>query len=533
MLKITEILKPLVLCILDGWGIGENYSGNAIARANPLNFNSFWTTFPHTFLTTNGKSVGLPENEVGNSEVGHENLGAGKIVTQALLRINFAIEDGQFFQNQAIQDSIEHAKQYQSKIHLIGLVGNGSVHSDMNHLYALLGFFKRENFPHSMVKLHVITDGRDSSPISAKDFILELNTILNTQNLGEIATICGRYFAMDRDNRWERTQKAYQAMTGRGKLKSPDATRVIEDSYSQGVTDEFIEPTIIVNHTGVPTGPISQDDSAIFFNFRPDRARQLTKSFVLPDFKNVLTSSRQLVETFDRGPKIKNLFFTTLTRYEKDLPVSAIAFEDEKVEMPIARVFSQRNDRQFHIAETEKYAHVTYFFNGGQESPFRGEDRWLVNSPKVACYDQKPEMSAREIANKLISVVNTNNYDFCVCNFANADMIAHTGNFEAAIVAVKFLDVMIGSVVRATLAKGGAVIITADHGNAEVMINRQTNQIDTEHNPSPAPCIIIARELQGKDTQLPMGILADVAPTILAMLNIPKPSQMTGRNLLA
>ncbi|MDP2633110.1 MAG: 2,3-bisphosphoglycerate-independent phosphoglycerate mutase [Candidatus Curtissbacteria bacterium] len=532
MLKITAKVKPLVLIILDGWGIAADTKGNAITAANPANFNSLWFSYPHTYIKTSGAQVGLPEGKVGNSEVGHQNLGAGKVVMQDVLRINIAISNGSFFENEGFLKAIEHANSNNSTIHLMGLLGPGSVHSYIDHFMAILSLLKSAQFPAQRIKIHVFTDGRDSPPTTAKNYLSQIIKKLEEENLGIIASVSGRYYAMDRDNRWDRTQKAYLCLTGTGEKRSQNALKVVEDSYLAGKTDEFIEPTVITNDQNEPLGAIKEGDSVIFFNFRPDRARQITKAFVQEEFKTVKTTSGSVVPTFERGQKKKNVFFATLTQYERSLPVSAVCFKPQEIFMPLARVFSQRDLRQLHIAETEKYAHVTYFFNGGKEVPFSGEDRILVDSPKVASYDLKPEMSAQKIAKIAIERVNSLVYDFIVVNFANADMVGHTGNMEATIKAVQAVDTYIGLITKVVLSKGGAVVITADHGNAEQMINPTTGQPDTEHNGNPAPIIIAVPELRGKPVQLRMGLMADVAPTILGILNIPKPSQMTGRNLL-
>lgn len=532
MFRIQNRPKPLVLIILDGWGVSQDNPGNAITRANPSNFNSFWFSYPHTLLVASGQAVGLPEGQVGNSEVGHLNLGAGRIVFQDLLRINTAIADGTFFENEAISQAIDHAIKNGSNINLMGLVGLGSVHSQIEHLYALLSLIKKEGIPASRVKVHIFTDGRDSPPTSAKVYVSQLKARLEQNNLGEIASICGRYFAMDRDNRWDRTTKAYLALIGKEGIRSQDVMSAIEKSYTEGKTDEFIEPVIIVDENDTPVGPIKDNDAVIFFNYRPDRARQITMAFILDSFSNLKSSSGEKIKMLDRGEKIKNLFFVTFTRYEKNLQVSKVAFNPEEVTMPISRIFSERNSKQLHIAETEKYAHVTYFFNGGFEKPFIGEDRVLIDSPKVASYDLAPEMSASKITKELINKITARIYDFIVVNYANADMVSHSGNIEATIKGVQCVDFQLGLIVKETLGLGGGVIITADHGNAEEMINLRTGESDTEHNNSPVPCIFILRELQGSTVQLPRGLLADVAPTILGILQIPKPSQMTGRSLL-
>lgn len=524
--------KPLVLLILDGWGMAPHNRGNAITGANPTTFNQLWSSYPHTYLTTTGGAVGLPEGFVGNSEVGHQNLGAGKIVLQDLARINLAIENGTFFQNNAFLAAANHIKAENSNIHLVGLFGLGSVHANTGHLFALLQFLKQQQIPSSRIKIHLFTDGRDSPPTSAKTYLAWITKRLIGQDLAKIASISGRYFAMDRDNRWDRTAKAYFCLTGQAERVAQDPQQAIDESYAQGITDEFIEPILIVDQDDQPIGQIRDSDAVIFFNYRPDRSRQLVKAFVLEKLGKIKTTSAETVTTFNRGPQIKNLFFVTMTSYEKDLPVSAVAFSPQQIDMPLARILSERRNRQLHIAETEKYAHVTYFFNGGQETPFSGEDRILINSPKVASYDQRPQMSTPQITKQLINRIRSRVYDFIVVNFANADMLGHTGNLEATMVGIKCIDEHLGILTKSALAAGGGIIITADHGNAEEMINLQTGQVDTEHNTNPAPCIIVTNQLKGQNIQLTQGLLADVAPTILSILGIPKPSQMTGRNLL-
>lgn len=532
MLRVSQKPKPVVLCVLDGWGIAHDSPGNAITRAVPTNFNSLWFSYPHAFLVSSGQAVGLPEGRVGNSEVGHINLGAGRIVFQDLLRINTAIADGTFDTNKAFTSAIVHLTKYGSDIHLMGLIGLGSVHSEISHVYALLNLLKKKNIPQSRIKLHLFTDGRDSPPTSAKIYLGQFKSRLESASLGQIASISGRYFAMDRDNRWDRTEMAYLTLIGKDSNQAKDPLNVIDSSYAKGITDEFIEPVVIVDESGVPIGPIRENDAVIFFNYRPDRARQLTKAFVLESIDKLKTSSGLAIKNFKRGPKIKNLYFVTLTQYESNLPTSAVAFLPEEVTMPLARVFAERNSRQLHIAETEKYAHVTYFFNGGLEKPFAGEERILVNSPKVASYDQAVEMGALEITKKLIARMNTMAYDFIIVNYANADMVSHSGNIEATVRAVKCVDEQIGILVRTALEIGGGVIITSDHGNAEEMINLRSGEKDTEHNISNVPCILVFKDFQGTSIQLPQGLLADVAPTILSLLQIPKPTQMTGRSLL-
>ncbi len=531
MLRLSHRPKPIVLCILDGWGVTPAGPGNAITLANPANFNSLWFSYPHCFLQTSGQSVGLPQNQVGNSEVGHLNLGAGRIVLQDLLRINMSIADGSFYEIDAFLSAIEHIETYKSDIHLMGLVGPGGVHSETDHLWALLSLLQREGVDSSRVKIHLFTDGRDSPPTSAKTYIDQTAKKIKEENLGQISSVCGRYYAMDRDNRWDRTGKAYFALLGRSIIRNTDPIDAIEKSYSDGKTDEFMEPVTIINDSGHPVGSVKENDAVIFFNFRPDRTRQLAKAFVFDDLSKIKTSSGEKTQMFDRGPKLKNIFFVTLTRYEAGLPVH-VAFKPSEIAMPLARLFAERGMRQLHIAETEKYAHVTYFFNGGREQPFNGEDRILIDSQKVASYDLAPEMRTPEVTKKLVERVSHRIYDFIVVNLANADMVGHTGNIPATIKGIQTIDDHLGVIAKTVLSVDGGLIITSDHGNAEEMINPQTGQPDTEHNANPAPCIIVTKELQGNTTQLGGGLLADVTPTMLGMMHIPKPSEMTGRNLL-
>lgn len=532
MFKLASKPKVLVLCILDGWGIGKEYPGNAIIKAHPTFFNRLWHSYPHTLLLNSGSAVGLPKGMVGNSEVGHLNLGAGRVVYQDLLRINLSVSDGSFLQNQALIKTLEHVQKNKSTLHLMGLVSTGSVHSQIDHLYALLEFCRINHLDPARVKVHVFTDGRDSPPTSAKQIISKLEDHLKKHHFSPVASISGRYFAMDRDNHWERTEKAYNALTGINKTKSTSALKALEDSYREGITDEFIKPTQIVDKSSNPVGFVKAGDALVFFNYRADRARQLSKAFIKNTLDEVQTASGQTVGTFGRGPKIPNLFFSTMTLYEANLPPSAVLLVSKEVSMPLARVLSQHGIHQLHIAETEKYAHVTYFFNGGVERPFLQEDRVLINSQRVASYDQTPEMSAGQITSQLLTRVTQLTYGFIVVNYANADMVAHTGNLEATIKAIQILDTQLATLVNSVLSAKGAIIITSDHGNAEEMINHETNQVDTEHNNNPTPFIFVTHELFSKGIQLRNGILADVAPTILEILGITKPSQMTGHNLL-
>lgn len=510
------IPKPVVLIILDGWGIGPETPQNPLTVANIPTFRSLWAAYPHTQLQASGEAVGLPHHEAGNSEVGHLNLGAGFVVYQDLVRINRAIADGSFFKNEALFSAIRHAQKNHSKLHLLGLISPAVVHSSLEHLYALLHLCQEQNFKD--VFIHAFTDGRDSPPTSSQVFLSELMQKCEQLSVGQIASVAGRYFAMDRDGRWERTKLAYEMLTlGRG-LPQVSVLQAVSDAYKRGETDEFIGPTVITR-AGQPLAKIQKGDAVIFFNFRADRPRQLTSAFVQPIF-----------EGFERKEKLKNLFFTTLTVYEKDLPVSAVAFQPEDVKLPLVRVLSTQNLRQLHIAESEKFPHVTYFFNGGREDAFPGEDRIEIPSPKVSTYDLKPEMSAFEVTEILLERIEENLYDFILVNFANADMVGHTGNFEACVQAVEILDGCLKKIVSLTKNQGGVSLITADHGNIEVLKNPDTNATDTEHNVNPVPFIYVGKTPQPQGLQ--SGILADVAPTVLGLMGIPKPQTMTGRNLL-
>lgn len=541
----------VILAILDGWGISPPGPGNAIALAKTPNYDSLLASFPHTQLRAAGQSVGLPRGEDGNSETGHLNLGAGKIVYQDLARINMSIADGIFFKNKTLLGAIEHAKNNNSRIHLMGLVGAGGVHSSIEHLYALVHLMAENSF--NNVFIHAFTDGRDSPPNAAKDYINSLKQILKKEGIGQIASIMGRYWAMDRDHRWDRTAKAYFALTkGEGvKVKTPE--EAIEISYNKGASDEFIEPSIVVDSSNEPLALIHDNDSVIFFNFRIDRPRQLARAFVLPDFekqaqqwefdpysdmyekthqkKQSLTPS----STFTRGNPLQNLFFVTMTEYEKLLNNAGAhpAFPPEIVDMPVGRVVSLNNQIQLRASESEKERFVTFYFNGLREEPFIGEERLFVPSPKVATYDLKPEMSCYELTDAVLAKIKNNSYLFVVLNYANPDMVAHTGNIEATIKAIEATDACIGKLAKYVKTYGGNLLITADHGNAEELINLQTSQTDTEHSINNVPFLIISQKYQGNPQNITSGILADVAPTALKLMGLEIPSGMMGRNLLA
>ncbi len=539
------MLKPVVLIIMDGWGIVPSGPGNAIAQANTPNITRLSQTYPQITLQASGEAVGLPKGEAGNTETGHLNLGAGRIIYQDLPRINRAIADGSFFQNSTLTQAASHVKNFHSRLHLMGLVGAGGVHASTDHLLALLQWCKQLEL--SQVFVHVFTDGRDSPPTSASSFLSQLEQEMSRIGVGKIATIIGRYYAMDRDHRWERTQKAYEALTeGKGN-DANSAQSAVQQAYEKKVTDEFIEPTIILDPDGLPLPRIADNDAVIFFNFRIDRPRQLTKAFVLPQFENAETISSfdpyaikyfkkhqepsETNQTFPRNKFINNLFFVTMTQYEKGLP-AVVAFPPEIVPTPLGEVISTANLKQLRMTETEKERFVTYYFNGQREDPFPGEDRIIVPSARVATYDQKPQMSAYEITQTLLERIVAGNYDFVVVNFANADMVSHTGNIPATIKACGVVDECVGKIALNVIGQGGVALITADHGNAEEMIDPNTGGVETEHSDNVVPLIIAADKLMGQKIDVNSGILADVAPTILKLMGIPKPEVMTGKELI-
>ncbi len=539
-------MKSVLLIVLDGFGIAPATFGNAIHQASPAFFNSLLYTFPNTTLKASGEAVGLPSGEVGNTEVGHINLGAGRIVYQDLPRINMAIADGSFYSNPALLKVVEHCKTSSGKLHVIGLVGQGTVHSSIEHLYALMYFAKEHGIKE--LYIHAVTDGRDSPPKSAEEIIGRLEEKLHQNGVGKIASIMGRYYGMDRDRRWERIEKAYNCLTKGEGNHSESALAALKQSYEQNITDEFVLPTLIHSQSEQPT-LISANDAVIFFNFRIDRPRELTKAFVLDDFENQANTTKsfdpyavkyykthqpkeQILNTpFHRGNKIENLLFVTMTEYEEHLPVE-VAFPPIPVNSPVGRVLSEHSVDQLRMSESEKERFVTFYFNGLRDMPFGGEDRLIIPSPKVATYDLQPQMSAIEIKDVLLKKLREQKYGFILVNFANPDMVGHTGNIQATIAAIQTIDLCLREIVTAALNLDVSVLITADHGNAEQKINPHTGGVSTEHTDNPVPFIAINRQLQGKYIRLQSGILADVAPTILALLEVPKPSDMTGRNLL-
>jgi len=538
------------LVILDGWGIAPPGPGNAITQAKTPNINRFWLSFPHTQLQASGEGVGLPRGEAGNTETGHLNLGSGRIVYQDLARINMAIADGSFFTNKVLLEAIEWASKNNTNLHYMGLIGAGGVHSNLEHLYALIQLAASRNCKNLF--LHLFTDGRDSPPTSVKTYISQVRDIMKKEGVGQIASIMGRYWAMDRDLRWERTAKAYAALTqGEGLLvKTPE--EAVEMSYAQGKTDEFIEPSIVTDAKGKPIAIIKEGDSAVFFNFRIDRPRQLSRALIFEDFsKEALkveeydpylidfAKKHTVQETpqqkpFERGPRINNLNFVTMTEYSKPIVDNGakVAFPPEIIAMPLGRVLAEAGKKQLRITESEKERFVGFYFNGGQEA-FPDEERVIIPSPKVATYDLKPEMSARKITEAVLNYFQTRlDYSFILVNFANADMVGHTGNIKPALSACEVVDECLGKIASYILAAGGTMIITADHGNAEEMINLKTQSIDTEHSTNPVPFIAISNKLLGKSQSLPSGILADVAPTVISLLGLTVPTSMTGRDLL-
>ncbi len=544
-------MKPLVLIILDGWGLAPPGPGNAQSLAKLTHIPRYWISYPHTELSAAGEAVGLPAAEAGNTETGHINIGAGRIVYQDLPRINMSIADGSFFKNEAFLGAVQYAITHNSNLHIMGLIGAGGVHSNHEHLYALLDMLKQQkgngNGQCCRVFLHLFTDGRDSPPNAAPRYIAEVEDKCAQTGVGVIATIMGRYYAMDRDGRWERTEKAYQALTEIPPLTAPSAKAAIEQAYAAQKTDEFIEPTVILDKSGKPYPRIANHDSVIFFNFRIDRPRQLTRAFVLPDFetRGAVTSfdpyavkyyhkhtveMESRLQPFKRNIVLPNLFFVTMTEYERNLPCT-IAFPPQIITMPIGRIFADANQRQLRMAETEKERFVTYYFNGMREDPFPGEDRIIAPSPKVASYDLKPEMSAVELTERFLDRLAIGVYSFIVMNFANADMVGHTGNIMAATRACETIDSCIGKIVPAVLAQNGTCIITADHGKVEEMLDTNGNML-TEHTTHHVPFIIIDHAFDNYPTALPKGKLGDIAPTILAFRKMQIPGEMTGNNLL-
>lgn len=530
---------PLVLAIVDGAGIAPQGPANPFTMANIPKTRTMWESYAHTQLISHGDSVGLPKKEPGNTETGHLNIGAGRIVYQDLLRINLSIADGSFFHNPALLKAALHVKHYNSKFHILGLLSSGGVHSDLSHIQALLRFCHEQHL--DKVFIHVITDGRDSPPSSSRTFVDRLAKYMQQEHVGRFASVIGRYYAMDRDFHWDRTARAYFCLTrGIGKT-SPTITTAIESAYSVGQTDEFIQPTTITGPNNLPVALVQDSDAVVFANFRVDRPRQLTKAFILQEFTHTANLEsfdpyrvkyfhshvKQLptpTPPFDRKQVLNNLFFVTMTEYEHHLPVQ-VAFPPQDITETFGEVVSQAGLRQLRLAESEKERFVTYYFNGQREDPFPGEFREIIPSPRVPTYDLQPEMSARKLTDTLVSHLTNADFDVYIVNFANPDMVAHTGNIPAAITACEVVDECLGKVADLILSLGGVLVITSDHGNVENMLN-------TEHDANPVPFILVGKDFPAT-RKLSPGVLADIAPTLLSILNIPVPSAMTGRNLLA
>ncbi len=509
-------VSPVVLVILDGWGHREDARANAIAAAKTPVMDSLWEAYPHTLIRTSGKDVGLPEGQMGNSEVGHLNIGAGRIVPQELVRISDAVEDGTLLQNPALLKVCHEVRDRHSKLHLVGLCSEGGVHSHLNHLMGLLDLAKAQGI--SQVCIHAITDGRDTNPTEGVETIAKLEGYLAEVGVGQIVTLSGRYYSMDRDHRWDRTERAYRVMTEDGPGTGLSALETLKASYEAGKTDEFVDPTRLA------PGAVAPGDGLIFFNFRPDRARQLTHALASEGFAG-----------FERE-FITPLTLVTFTQYDPELPVT-VAFEPQNLSNILGEVIARQGLKQFRTAETEKYAHVTYFFNGGIEEPFEGEDRSLVSSPMVATYDRAPAMSAQEVTQGAIAAVEKHIYSLIVINYANPDMVGHTGNMDATIEAIETVDQCLGELISSVNRAGGTVLITADHGNAETMEDEQGNPW-TAHTTNLVPFILVEGEKvkipgHGAEVQLRSdGCLADIAPTIPEILQLPQPAEMTGRSML-
>lgn len=502
------------IIILDGYGYSEYVEGNAVRAAKTPVLDQLWSDKPHSFLKCSGLDVGLPPGQMGNSEVGHLNMGAGRIVYQELTRITKSIEDGDFFENAALIGAVEHALENGKALHALGLVSDGGVHSHNTHLYALLKLAKQKGL--DRVYVHCFLDGRDTHPNSGLQFVQELMTEMKHIGVGKVATVSGRYFAMDRDNRWARIMKSYDALTVGFGANATDPLEAIQASYNEGITDEFVEPIVILEEEK-PVAMIRPGDSVVFFNFRPDRARQMTRALTEETF-----------EGFERKTGYLDLYYVTMTMYDVSLKNLTVAYSPQSVANTLGEYLSNAGKRQLRIAETEKYAHVTYFFNGGLEKEYPLEDRILVPSPKVATYDLKPEMSAVEVTDRVVEAIEKVDYDLIVLNYANCDMVGHTGVFDAAVKAVETVDACLGRVLKALDQKGGVALITADHGNAEQMIDPQTKKVFTAHTTNPVKCILYGRD----GVVLRDGRLADLAPTLLKLQGMEPPEEMTGESLI-
>jgi 2,3-bisphosphoglycerate-independent phosphoglycerate mutase len=526
--------KPLVLIILDGWGYRAETKANAIALARKPTYDRLLREYPNTLIHTSGPFVGLPEGQMGNSEVGHLNIGAGRIVHMDITRIDLMVRNGEFFQHPVLLDAMKHARYGERRLHLFGLVSDGGVHSQQAHLYALLKMAKQNGL--ERVFVHAFMDGRDTLPTNGAGYLEQLQQKMREYNCGKIATVNGRYYAMDRDRRWERIAKAYSAMVSADAQggKNADPVQGMKDSYNKGVTDEFVIPFVCTDSRGQALATIRDEDSCLCFNFRADRVRQITRALARNSGLNQnggsdLPGAADLDATIprDRGPK--NLHYVCMTRYDKNFSLPVV-IPPESMANILANVMSGTNMRNLRVAETEKYAHVTYFFNGGVEPPFPGEERVMVQSPKVATYDLKPEMSAAGIADAVVKATEDGTFDVIIVNFANADMVGHSGKIEPTVKAVEVVDACLGRIESAVRAKGGAMLITADHGNAEMMVDPATGGPHTAHTTNPVPFIVV-QENAKQFTLKPGGSLRDISPTLLGMLGVDEPNEMTGTDL--
>ena len=508
--------RPVVLMVLDGYGLNDRTEGNAIAMANTPVMDKLMAECPFVKGAASGLAVGLPDGQMGNSEVGHMNIGAGRIIYQDLTRITKAIEDGEFFENKALLQAMENCKKNDSDLHLWGLLSDGGVHSHITHLYGLLEMAKTQGL--SKVYVHAFLDGRDTPPASGKDYVAQLQAKMDEIGVGKIASLSGRYYAMDRDNNWDRVQKAYDSLTKGEGVKATDAVKAMEESYANDVTDEFVLPTVITAEDGTPLSVVKDGDSVIFFNFRPDRAREMTRAFCDDKFTG-----------FDRD--FLKTTFVCFKDYDETIPNKIIAFEKEAIANTLGEYLAKCGKKQLRLAETEKYAHVTFFFNGGVEEPNVDEFRLLVNSPKdVATYDLKPEMSAPEVGMDLVEAIKSDKYDAIIINFANPDMVGHTGVIPAAVKAVEKVDELVGKAVDAVKEVDGALFICADHGNAEKMIDYETGEPHTAHTTNPVPFILVNADPSYKLRE--GGCLADIAPTLLELMGLEQPKEMTGKSLI-
>ena len=507
--------KPTVLMILDGYGLNEKTEGNAVKEAKTPVMDKLMQEYPFVKGYASGMAVGLPDGQMGNSEVGHLNMGAGRIIYQELTKITKAIQDGDFFENPALLDAVKNAKDNGTSLHMFGLLSDGGVHSHNTHLYALLELAKKEGL--KKVYVHCFLDGRDTPPASGKDYVQQLSDKMKEIGVGEIASVMGRYYAMDRDNRWDRVELAYNAMVKGIGHTADSGVAAVQQSYDDGKNDEFVIPTVVVKN-GAPVATIQDNDSVIFFNFRPDRAREITRTFCCDDF-----------EGFKRGDRIKTCY-VCFTEYDETIPNKEVAFHKTAITNTFGEFLAANNMKQARIAETEKYAHVTFFFNGGVEEPNAGEDRILVKSPKVPTYDMQPEMSAYEVCDNLVNAIKSGKYDVIIINFANPDMVGHTGIENAAVKAIEAVDGCVGRAVDAIKEVDGQMFICADHGNAEQLVDYETGDPFTAHTTNPVPFILVNAD--PSYTLKEDGVLADIAPTLIELMGMEQPKEMTGKSLL-